>query len=104
MSERKIYSQMKYDTSDLERLQGVVRLVIGELKPKTAVLLYGDLGTGKTQFVKYVVEALQGRFPASPSFSLENIYETKLGPLHHFDLYRLESADDIESSGFWDAF
>ena len=60
--------------------------------PPGALLLYGDLGAGKTALTRFAVEALPGGRDAevsSPSFTICNIYCT--APLvHHFDLYRLE--------------
>lgn len=60
--------------------------------PPGALLLYGDLGAGKTALTRFVVEALPGGDTAevsSPSFTICNIYCTA-PRVHHFDLYRLE--------------
>ena len=66
-----------------------------------ALLLYGDLGAGKTALTRFVVEALPGGGDAeisSPSFTICNIYCT--APLvHHFDLYRLEPGSSDEALG-----
>lgn len=68
-----------------------------------AVLLDGDLGAGKTQFVKWFVEALGGGGEAhSPTFAIHQTYATKSGVIDHLDLYRLEDFQDLESTGFWD--
>jgi tRNA threonylcarbamoyladenosine biosynthesis protein TsaE len=64
------------------------------LQPGDIVCLYGDLGAGKTTFIKGIAGAL-GIKPtkvSSPTFVLMNAYNGRL-PLYHFDLYRLESAD-----------
>lgn len=53
--------------------------------------LIGDIGAGKTQFVRYVLEDLNVEEKVtSPSFVILNEYKTKKFPVYHFDLYRLE--------------
>jgi tRNA threonylcarbamoyladenosine biosynthesis protein TsaE len=58
-----------------------------------ALLLFGELGAGKTTLVRMLVQALPGGLEAevaSPSFTICNIYCTT-PRVHHFDLYRLDS-------------
>lgn len=69
------------------------------------LLLDGPMGAGKTQFTRFLVEELGSSETASPSFAIHHSYlgENKL-PIEHFDLFRLEDLDDLESTGFWDFF
>ncbi|MFI3301252.1 MAG: tRNA (adenosine(37)-N6)-threonylcarbamoyltransferase complex ATPase subunit type 1 TsaE [Candidatus Gastranaerophilales bacterium] len=54
--------------------------------------LYGEIGAGKTAFVKLVAEALEVQERVtSPSFVILNEYHTGSMPIYHFDLYRLEN-------------
>lgn len=78
--------------------------VLPLLKQKTIVFLSGELGAGKTQTAKYLVDLLGGNGAASPTFSIINEYKTKHGNVYHMDLYRIESEADLESTGFWDLF
>ena len=72
------------------------------LKAGDVVLYEGDLGAGKTAFTKGIGEALSVEYAVtSPTFAIVNEYEGRL-PLFHFDLYRLESYDDLYSIGFFD--
>jgi len=76
------------------------------LKPSATIALHGDLGSGKTTFVKGIVAELMGiPFDAiqSPTFTLMNLYEGPL-PIYHFDLYRLKSAEEFVAKGFVDFF
>ena len=56
------------------------------------VNLFGDIGAGKTAFVRFVAEALDIKEKVtSPSFTILNEYHTGEIPIYHFDLYRLEN-------------
>ena len=69
---------------------------------KHIYLLHGNLGAGKTTWVKYLVSHLGGdaRQVDSPTFSIVNTYEVNGNQIHHFDLDRLESLEEIEDIGF----
>ncbi len=71
------------------------------LAPGDIVLLYGDLGAGKTTLVQGICRGL-GLSPElpvrSPTFTLINEHEAN-HPIYHIDLYRLESMADIENLG-----
>ena len=55
------------------------------------ITLTGDIGAGKTQFIRYVLEYLNVKDKVtSPSFVILNEYKSDLCPIYHFDLYRLE--------------
>lgn len=54
--------------------------------------LYGEIGAGKTAFVKFVADALNIKEKVtSPSFVILNEYHSGILPVYHFDLYRLEN-------------
>lgn len=68
------------------------------------VLLAGNLGAGKTHFVKGAAAALGYEDDVtSPTFTIMHVYETPSLPLFHFDLYRLEDAAELEEVGFFEA-
>jgi tRNA threonylcarbamoyladenosine biosynthesis protein TsaE len=72
----------------------------GTLSPGTFVLLYGDLGAGKTAFVRGLAAGL-GANPddvSSPTFVIMQHYKGRT-PLTHVDLYRLESAAAVDDLG-----
>lgn len=71
----------------------------------SVVALEGDLGTGKTQFVKGLAAGLGcGSEVTSPTFALIHEYRGGRVPLYHFDLYRIENARDVERLDIDDYF
>lgn len=61
------------------------------LRPGLPLLLYGEMGAGKTTLSKYVIKALGCEEEVtSPTFTIMQSYATQTGPLWHVDLYRLE--------------
>ena len=84
---------------------GTVKLaekVAQRVREGTVICLEGDLGAGKTLFVQSMARTLgvQGEV-TSPTFNLMNIYEG-FCPIVHFDLYRLNSVEELEDIGFYE--
>ncbi len=74
------------------------------LQPPEVVLLTGDLGMGKTVLVRGVVRGLgvhDSEPISSPTFALLNSYQGRC-PVHHVDLYRLDSLDQFNSMGLFE--
>ncbi|MFE0016236.1 tRNA (adenosine(37)-N6)-threonylcarbamoyltransferase complex ATPase subunit type 1 TsaE [Mesorhizobium sp. NPDC059054] len=74
------------------------------LRPGDVLALHGDLGAGKSTLARALIRALadDGALDVpSPTFTLVQSYDTRV-PVHHFDLYRLSSADELEELGFPD--
>lgn len=72
------------------------------LQPNDVIALDGELGAGKTQFVRGLVKALggDGRAVSSPTFVLLNVYPTPLFAVYHLDAYRVGGAEDFAAIGF----
>lgn len=67
--------------------------------------LTGDLGAGKTHFVKGFAKGIDCKMlVTSPTFTLLNIYDDGAMPIYHFDMYRLSSYEEAEELGFNEYF
>lgn len=90
---------MKFESSspeDTERLGSCLGNIV---KKGYIICLIGELGTGKTEFVKGVARGLGIEdYVTSPTFTIVNEYLGRL-PLYHFDVYRLGSAQEMLDIG-----
>jgi len=78
-------------------------LLASQLKGNEFIAMYGDLGAGKTAFVRGVASVIAPDYDvSSPTYTVVNEYGEGKGRLCHFDMYRIESEDDLESIGFYD--
>jgi len=70
------------------------------LKAGDVISLSGDLGAGKTYLTKGIAQGLSiWEVVTSPTYTIMQIYDADL-PLYHFDLYRLERAEELQELGF----
>lgn len=78
----------------------------GRLRIGDVVGLKGDLGAGKTTLARAIIRAAAGDpelIVPSPTFTLVEVYETPRGTFWHFDLYRLEAAEQVYELGWEEA-
>lgn len=90
--------------ANLESLKRWVSEFAPSLSSRHILLLQGEMGVGKTQLVRFLVEAFGGSSVASPTFAIHHVYPTPTQEIHHLDLYRIESLSELEAVGFWDLF
>ena len=75
------------------------------LKKGDVLALYGEMGAGKTAFVRGLVKALCPEclpLVHSPTFAIVNEYEGNEITVYHYDLYRIADEDDLYSTGYFD--
>ena len=78
----------------------------GRLRRGDVVGLKGELGAGKTTLARAILRAAAGDrtlIVPSPTFTLVEVYETPRGPYWHFDLYRLETPEQVYELGWEEA-
>ncbi len=96
----------KYISHSIEDTQRIASEFAKGLKTRPCVIgLIGDLGAGKTVFVRALVDALGGNSEdvSSPTFAVLNVYDLGLGRVYHFDVYRLQNEGDVFDIGFYNA-
>lgn len=93
---------MEFITNSVEETLAAAEKVAASLSAGDIILYEGDMGAGKTHFTKGIARYLGvDDEVTSPTFALVNEYEGRL-PLFHFDLYRIDSYDDLYAIGFFD--
>lgn len=96
----------EYLTSSAEETIAVAARLGKKLPPNSIVCFFGDLGAGKTTFIKGLVAGASGSPQEdvnSPTYVYLNIYEGQK-TIYHFDLYRLHDPDEFYSMGFHEFF
>ncbi len=94
----------KYITKNDEETKQVAGKIIEKYldKKTTVIFLSGELGAGKTVFVKGLARKLGiQKQVESPTFIFVREYYSEI-PLYHFDLYRINNTDELDELGFFD--
>ena len=93
---------MEFLSHSVADTEAIAAKLADSLQPNDIIALEGELGAGKTQFVRGLVKALggDGRAVSSPTFVLLNVYQTPLLAVYHLDAYRVGGADDFSAIGF----
>jgi tRNA threonylcarbamoyladenosine biosynthesis protein TsaE len=91
-----------YESNSVAETEAAAGELAQSLRGGECLALHGDLGAGKTQFVRGLVRSLGGspRAVSSPTFVLLNVYEGGRLTVYHLDAYRVGGADDFEAIGF----
>lgn len=92
------------DLPNLPATEALAARVADSARPGDAILLQGPLGAGKSAFARAFLRHATGKAGLdvpSPSYTLVQSYDTRLGPVHHFDLWRLDGPDAVVELG-WD--
>ncbi len=93
----------KYISTSPEQTCEIGKRLFDSLSTDAFVALYGDLGAGKTAFVKGMVSSfLPDAIVTSPTYNIVNTYENGPCVLHHYDMYRITDDEDLYSVGFYD--
>ena len=93
---------MRFITKNENETTALGEAFAKSLKPGSVVALYGDLGAGKTAFVRGLARGLGvTERVSSPTFTIVNEYPGET-PLFHFDMYRLSSSDELFDIGWED--
>ena len=86
---------------DTQRIGAEIAL---QCKAGDFIALYGEMGSGKTVFMRGFVGALiPDALVSSPTYAILNVYEGEKICVNHFDMYRITSEEDLYSTGYEEA-
>ncbi len=91
-----------WESTSVDETIRIAQAIAQHLSAGDCVGISGELGAGKTQLVRGIVQALggEGRQVSSPTFVLLHMYETPRFPVFHIDAYRIHGSEELESIGF----
>ncbi len=93
----------KIDLSSEKETEELASTFIKKIKPGCFIFLYGEIGVGKTTFIRYLINQFQKLNKleitevTSPTFNLLNEYQINDFKINHYDLFRLKSTDEIKN-------
>ena len=96
-------SSDKIDLSSEKKTEELASKFSKKLKPGNVVFLYGEMGVGKTTFIRYLINNFQKNNKlemtevTSPTFNLLNEYQINQIKINHYDLYRLKKNEEINN-------
>ena len=98
----------KIDLSSEKKTEELANKILKKLKVGDVVFFYGEIGVGKTTFIKYLINGFQKKNKlkltevTSPTFNLLNEYQINQIKINHYDLFRLKSVEEIKNLGLFD--
>ena len=93
----------KINLSSEKKTEELARKILKKIKPGNIIFLYGEMGVGKTTFVKYLINEFQKiqkiktTEVTSPTFNILNEYSINQIKIDHYDLFRLKSVEEIKN-------
>ena len=103
-------SQEKIDLSSENRTKDLANKFLKRLKVGDIIFLYGEMGVGKTTFIKYLINAFQKKNNlklseiTSPTFNLLNEYDINQIKINHYDLFRLKSVEEVKNLNLFESY
>ena len=91
------------DLSSESQTEKLAKKLSKKIKPGNIIFFYGEMGVGKTTFIKYLINHLQKENKlqetevTSPTFNLLNEYQINKTNINHYDLYRLKSTQELKN-------
>ena len=95
----------KYDISKESSTAIIAKKISKTVKKGDVLFFYGEIGVGKTTFIRYLIHNLQKKNGLkltevpSPTFNLLNEYEVKELLIQHYDLFRLKNINETKNIG-----
>ena len=93
----------KIELSSEKNIEELADKFLNKIKPGDVIFLYGEIGVGKTTFVRYLVNKFQKENKleitevTSPTFNLLSEYQINQIKINHYDLFRLKSSEEVNN-------
>ena len=100
----------KIDLSSEKETEELASTFLKKIKPGCFIFLYGEIGVGKTTFIRYLINQFQKLNKleitevTSPTFNLLNEYQINDFKINHYDLFRLKSTEEIKNLGLFENY
>ena len=96
---------MEIKIQHIEEIREAARQFVNHIGDRRVFAFYGEMGAGKTTFIKAICEELGVEdVITSPTFAIVNEYTSSDGPIYHFDIYRIKKLEEVYDMGFEDYF
>ena len=101
-------SSDKIILSSEKKTEELANKLLKKLKLGDVIFLYGEIGVGKTTFVRYLINGFQKENNikltevTSPTFNIINEYEINQTKINHYDLFRIKSVEETKNLGLFD--
>ena len=101
-------SSDKIDLSSEKKTEELANKILKKLKLGDIIFLYGEIGVGKTTFIKYLINGFQKENKlkltevTSPTFNLLNEYQINQIKINHYDLFRLKTDEELKNLGLFE--
>ena len=98
----------KINLSSEKKTKELASKFLMKIKSGDIIFLYGEIGVGKTTFVKYLINGLQKKNNlkvtdvTSPTFNLLNEYQINKIKINHYDLFRIKSKEEVKNLGLFE--
>ena len=98
----------RIDLSSEKKTEEFASKFLKKIKPGYSIFLYGEIGVGKTTFIRYLINKFQKinkleiTEVTSPTFSLLNEYQINEFKINHYDLFRLKSVEETKNLNLFD--
>ena len=98
----------KIDLSSEKKTEELANKILKKIKVGDIIFLYGEIGVGKTTFIKYLINGFQKENKmkltevTSPTFNLLNEYKINQIKINHYDFFRLKSVEEIKNLGLFE--
>ncbi len=98
----------KINLSSEKKTEELAIKFLNKIKPGNILFLYGEMGVGKTTFIRYLINGFQKQNNlkvtevTSPTFNILNEYKINQFKINHFDLFRLKSPEEIKNLDLFD--